>query len=59
MGKYVEGFKVVDGVNEVGKRNVEGRVMLKFCDKQRAVHSKHVLPQFQKISLLTHNTSFT
>ena len=34
MGKYAEGFEGVIGGNGVGKRNAEGRKLLKFCDER-------------------------
>ena len=34
VGKYAEGFKGVRGGNDIGKRNVEERRLLQFCNKE-------------------------
>ena len=41
-GKCAEGFEGVHGGNGVGKRNVEGRRLLEFCD-ERAVRGKYLV----------------
>ena len=33
VGKQIEGYEGVHGGNEIGERNVEGKMMLEFCDE--------------------------
>ena len=34
VGKKVDGFKGVHGENGIRKQNLEGRMLLKFCDQK-------------------------
>ena len=34
VGKWIDGFEGVHGGNGVGERNVEGRMLLEFCDEK-------------------------
>ena len=34
VGKKIEGFEGVHGGNGIGQRNVEGRMLLEFCDEK-------------------------
>ena len=34
VGKRIEGYEGVHGGNEIGERNVEGKMMLEFCDEK-------------------------
>ena len=34
VGKWIEGYEGVDGGNVIGERNVEGKMLLEFCDEK-------------------------
>uniref|UniRef100_A0A0L8H466 Endonuclease/exonuclease/phosphatase domain-containing protein n=1 Tax=Octopus bimaculoides TaxID=37653 RepID=A0A0L8H466_OCTBM len=35
VGKWIQGFEGVHGGNGIGERNVEGRMLLEFCDEKQ------------------------
>uniref|UniRef100_A0A0L8HKL2 Endonuclease/exonuclease/phosphatase domain-containing protein n=1 Tax=Octopus bimaculoides TaxID=37653 RepID=A0A0L8HKL2_OCTBM len=37
VGKWIQGFEGVHGGNRIGERNMEGRMLLEFCDEELCV----------------------
>ena len=37
VGKQIEGYEDVHGRNGIGERNVEGKMLLEFCDEKGCV----------------------
>ena len=42
VGKRIDGFESIHGGNGFGERNVEGEMLLKFCD-EKELCSKYLL----------------
>ena len=41
VGKRIKGYKGVHGGNGIGERNVEGKMLLEFCDERSCVWQTH------------------
>ena len=48
MGKCAEGFEGIHGGYGIGKRNVEGRMLLDFRVQKKVVRCKYVVQEERK-----------